>query len=185
MCYPASFIITRERTLWLKDSDSHEDIIEYYKCREGEFVRVEISPPNKNYRLPINKWVYKTDQDILPEWHSDKFAEEMCRLELPKWYKTHVITGGSHSLSGKISKVILGGIVHVAGQTGGYCCFYGNSQGKVTGQTGGVCWFYDNSQGKVTGQTGGDCWFYDNSQGKVTGQTGGYCCFYGNSQKVG
>lgn len=165
MCIPASFIITRERTLWLVNSDSHEDIIEFYGLKEGDFVRIEISPPDMEYALPIDRWVYKTDQDILPEWHNDKWAEEMCRLELPKWYKAHVILSGKHKLSGKISnKIILGGMVEVTGQTGGYCLFFDNSQGKVTGQTGGYCQFYGNSQGKVTGQTGGDYWFFDNSK---------------------
>ena len=164
MCIPASFIITRQRTLWLVNSDSHEDIIDFYSLKEGDFVRIEISPPNMDYTFPIDQWVYKTDQDILPEWHNDKWAEEMCRLELPKWYKAHVITSGKHKLSGKISKIILGGMVEVTGQTGGDCRFVDNSQGKVTGQIGGNCRFYDNSQGKVTGQTGGNCWFYGNSK---------------------
>ena len=186
MCNMASFVVTKDKVFWLPDNDSHEAIIKHYDLHEGagriNFVRVEITPENNNYKLQHKRWIFNVDQQEVPDWFDKEEAEKRCRLELPKWYKAHVIKSGKHELSGIIYKIILGGEVKVTGQTGGSCGFYGNSQGKVTGQTDGYCGFYENSQGKVTGQTGGYCWFHGNSQGKVTGQTGGYCGFYDSSQ---
>ena len=149
MCNMASFVVTKDKVFWLPDNDSHEAIIKHYDLHEGagriNFVRVEITPENNNYKLPLRKWIFNVDQDV-PDWFNEEDAEKRCRLELPVWYKTHVIKSGRHELSGVIYKIILGGEIKVTGQTGGYCRFHDNSQGKVTGQTGGDCRFYDNSK---------------------------------------
>ena len=97
MCEPASFVITKKSVYWSENSDNHHLIIEGNKLKEqnerGEylFVRVEIVPPNRDYRLPFSKWVFKTDQDLLPPWYDPKDAEARCRKHLKDWRKANIV----------------------------------------------------------------------------------------------
>ena len=96
MCNPASFIVTGNDVFWC-ETDSHEDIIKKYDLNDRtetpDFVRVEITPPYNNYQLPVENWMYRTDQDFLPEWYNPQEAENACRKELKNWYKEKVIIG--------------------------------------------------------------------------------------------
>ena len=97
MCDPASFVVTKKQVFWSKNSDSHELIIKENKLKEMDvrnnptFVRVEIVPPDHDYRLPLKVWKYQLDQDIRPIWYNDKDAEKRCRFELKLWLKQKVI----------------------------------------------------------------------------------------------
>ena len=97
MCRPASFIITKKQVFWSKKSDSHEDIVEEFKLKEQDvrgnytFVRVEITPPDEDYTLPFNKWIFATDQDVLPKWYDKKKAEKETRKHLKDWRKAKII----------------------------------------------------------------------------------------------
>ena len=65
-------------------SDSHEDIIAMYHLSDDmhgdDFVRVELFPPGDDYRLPIDQWIYHTDQDWPPDWYDPKEAEEALAI---------------------------------------------------------------------------------------------------------
>ena len=97
MCEPASFVVTKKQVFWSENGDSHELIIEENNLKEMDirkkptFVRVEIVPPNRDYRLPFKKWAYKLDQDIKPDWYDEKDVESRCRAVLKKWLKSNVI----------------------------------------------------------------------------------------------
>ena len=171
MCKPASFIVTQGRVLWDIISDSHEEIISKNGLVDGSetsFVRVEITPENNDYRIPIDQWKFNIDQDIIPDWFSTQDAEIAARSELPRWAAVHIILEGEHEISGNASRIVLDGILRVTNQTDGDCWFYGSSQGIVTNQTGGNCGFDGSSQGTVTNQTGGNCRFYGSSKKLVS-----------------
>ena len=97
MCEPASFVVTKKQVFWSENRDSHEIIIEENKLKEMDvrknptFVRVEIVPPDRDYRLPFSKWNYKLDQDIRPEWYNEKDVEKRCRAKLKDWRKANVV----------------------------------------------------------------------------------------------
>ena len=96
MCQPASFIVTKDNVFWKHGSNSHEQIMKENNLtdskdqRPPDFVRVEITPPNNDFVLLFEKWVYKVDQDMLPDWYVKDFDEERIRKELPKWYDSHI-----------------------------------------------------------------------------------------------
>ncbi len=120
MCEMASFVVTKTRVFWSKTSDTHEDIIDENKLRERNvrndilFVRIEISPPNRNYRLPTKKWVYKLDQDLLPNWYDEKVVEKRCRAALKGWYKYCVVPPNKTISVLKLNiKIILGTVQRV------------------------------------------------------------------------
>jgi len=188
MCKMASFVVTRTNVLFSKDFDSHEKILQENNILDNtsrpDFVRVEISPAEERYDSDFGSWVFRVDQDLLPEWFSAKEAEIAVREALPLWTKHHIIKEGIFvdKNYGQKTRIFAGTAKAViTGQTGGACEFFDHSTGKVTGQSGGYCWFRDHSTGKVTGQSGGTCKFYGHSNGKVTGQSGGTCEFYGHS----
>jgi hypothetical protein len=60
MCRPASIVLTKDRALWSRHSDSHEDII----CENSllddanppDILRVEVVPPGGNWLAPLSKW---------------------------------------------------------------------------------------------------------------------------------
>lgn len=175
MCQMASFIVTKDCVYWSKTSDYHEDIIEEFSLSEcdrknglGEMllVRTEITPPDNDFRLPVNKWIFSTDQpnDVLPTWYDKEDAEKRCRLALKNWHKTKVVKKGKHTFSGHVQKIVLGGEVCLENMTGGDVQYYDRSTGTVRGMTSGEVWFNDDSSGTVSGQTGGKVWFCDTAK---------------------
>ena len=126
MCSPASLVVTKARVFWSNTSDSHEDIIEEFGLSnlDREFsmnlVRVEITPPNNNYQLPVSEWKYKIDQDLLPEWYDAEKCEERARIALNDWIAEKVVMAGqivekltTYKLFvfGTVQKVLDGGTV--------------------------------------------------------------------------
>ena len=101
MCMPASFVIHWTKRLkkvyWSKNSDNHHRIITEFKLKERNvrqdilIVRCEIIPPKLDYRLPLIKWKFKTDQDILPPDYDANLAEKLCRKKLSEWKKANVV----------------------------------------------------------------------------------------------
>jgi len=99
MCRPASFVVTKARVFWSRDSDSHEKIIEEHHLHESgifgpNIVRVELIPPWEDYTRPIREWLYYVEQDIRPRWYDFEVVESRVRAELPEWYSVHVLTSG-------------------------------------------------------------------------------------------
>ena len=93
MCQLKSALVLKD-SVFMPDYDSHEQMIKElklnYKTKNPDFVRVEITPPINIFDKPKD-WIFKVDQDLLPEWWSAKFAEKMVREELVKWLDIHVI----------------------------------------------------------------------------------------------
>ena len=145
MCNPASFVLTKTNVFWSTKTQSHSDIIEEFQLHETgakgvNIVKVEITPENSNYSLPIEKWDYRVDQDILPDWYDESECETRTRKALIEWAKHYVVSTGTHSV-GKGEFLIATGTA-VVNQSGGYCGAYGNS---VVNQSGGECRAYGNS----------------------------------------
>ena len=92
MCRMASFVLTRDNVYWSKLTDSHEKIIKEYGLKEEglgkkiSILRVEVAPENGDYMLPIDKWVFGYDQDLLPEWADCEKDEARTRAALQLWY---------------------------------------------------------------------------------------------------
>lgn len=76
MCQAASFIVTRERTYFSKSSDSHTVIFEEHGIKDdGQAITVEVVPPDNDYRLPFEKWVFRLDSEHeLPDWWNNDLA---------------------------------------------------------------------------------------------------------------
>ena len=84
MCEFASFVVTIDRVYWLPRSDSHEDIVQQHGlhadgARGPNIVRVELRPVAGSMD-DLSGWVYRVDQDILPEWHAANPVETEARV---------------------------------------------------------------------------------------------------------
>jgi hypothetical protein len=123
MCQPASFIITKDRVYWSKKSDSHEEILREYGLPDCDrnnglgnpvIARVEVTPQNQDFRLPLEQWSYCLDQDQLPDWYNREDAEKRVREVLPDWLAAKVVlpdqvvetvTEGVLSIYGKVKYI--------------------------------------------------------------------------------
>jgi hypothetical protein len=101
MCTPASFVVTENNVYWSKKTDSHEDIIKEFKLVEMDgsdtplFVRVEVTPPNGDMTIDLDKWIYKLDQDIKPRWYKAEKIEERTRTALKEWADARRFVSGT------------------------------------------------------------------------------------------
>jgi len=88
MCRLASFVLTKDKELWLPDSESHSEIIERfsvheYGARGPNVVKVEIVPPDGSVNLrDLDGWRLSFDQDVFPEWHDPATSEARVRSVL-------------------------------------------------------------------------------------------------------
>ena len=88
MCKFTSFVLTKDGEFWLPRSNSHTDIIKHYGLHADgskgpNIVKVEIVPGAKLKRFSdLAGWVFRVDQDILPEWHDAKSTEARTRAAL-------------------------------------------------------------------------------------------------------
>jgi hypothetical protein len=97
MCRPASFVLTEKNVFWSKNSDSHEDIKKEFNLTESiagtiSILCIEIVPPDDDYSLPFDKWIWCVDQDILPRWFDAEKDEARTRTELKEWAKPKLKT---------------------------------------------------------------------------------------------
>ncbi|MCP4645787.1 MAG: hypothetical protein GY851_35405 [bacterium] len=104
MCEPASFVLTKDRAFWSMNHDNHHEIIAEHKlCEDGargpNVVRVEITPPAGDMRKPIADWVFRVDQDLLPDWWDEVTGEKRARQALVDWHAARVFLTGRHKLS--------------------------------------------------------------------------------------
>ena len=106
MCDSASMWITEFEVYWSKNSDSHEDIRDEFKLQESiagtiNICKVEIVPPNKDYSLPLDQWVFSIEQDEMPRWFDREKDEKRARETLKEWakhkLKTRVEQGNSNT----------------------------------------------------------------------------------------
>jgi len=108
MCNPASFVVTKDSVLFSKFSDSHEVILEENNLRDDSlnpaFVRVEITPPRRDFSRPFSEWRYITDQDLIPDWYSRGEAEAACRARLSAWARHHLKVVGQGVFGDGVTK---------------------------------------------------------------------------------
>jgi len=77
MCKAFSCIINKnKRVVWKLNKQNHHELVEMAKWKDNtddpsrmNFARVEITPKNKDYLNP-DKWIFKIDERIVPEWFS-------------------------------------------------------------------------------------------------------------------
>ena len=96
MCMFKSMLLLKDK-VFCPNYDSHEDMInetgmEHGPMREN-FVRVEITPPDDDLTVPIDKWEYKVDQDYLPEWYVEEVDKLRCFDALKAWAVKHILVG--------------------------------------------------------------------------------------------
>ena len=151
MCVPASMIVCQNRVYWNPPEvgESHTEIRRRNGLRDDMHgtngVAIEITPPGHDFRKPFAEWVFKVDQDILPEWWNEREAEAAARDELPRWLDAHTIKGDQIVESGfwivfegSPTITMSGGEVQtcdtsapVITQSGGHVQTYGNSTPTV------------------------------------------------------
>lgn len=87
MCNFKSGIILKNKVVLAPEGEeSHSDLLESlnigdnYMNASKVFVRAELTPPDGNKAAPINKWSYRVDQDITPDWYDidpGRYEKEM------------------------------------------------------------------------------------------------------------
>ena len=87
MCQFMSGVITKNKTWFDLDQDSHEFLITKAglkdKTNSPDFVRVELLPKDNNiFNHNMSNWQIKVDQDFRPDWFSEKFAEAEMKKAL-------------------------------------------------------------------------------------------------------
>ena len=126
MCNFASFVLTKDKVFWSETTDSHEGIIREFKlaqdgARGPNILRVEITPPKLIDWNNLGAWIYRIDQDIMPEWHDPKADEARAREALKN---KSLKVGDSLDLSGCTGLKALpddlkvGGYLNLSGCTG-------------------------------------------------------------------
>jgi hypothetical protein len=98
MCKPASYIVFKDKLFTGTMSESHEDIIKEHKLNMDGVggpngVRCEISPENNDYTKLLQDWIFRVDQDQVPEWFDKDEVETRVRADLGRWYLEKIITG--------------------------------------------------------------------------------------------
>jgi hypothetical protein len=110
MCNFASFSLTKTSEFWYA-SESHTDIDERHGlhvdgCRGPNVLHVEITPPDGKPKAPLDEWVFRIDQDIMPEWFDREEAERRTRSALARraaeerWMIDEISADGKSSTAG-------------------------------------------------------------------------------------
>ena len=141
MCEMASFVITSEKIFWSKKTDSHEEIIREFGIQQDgirgpNIMRVEVVPPRYNYLLPINKWVYKTDQDIIPEWYEEEKYKPMVMEYLRDWVAQKIITADCEKTNGNY--IVVSGRVILRGSSS--AVLWGSSSAELRDSSSAELW---------------------------------------------
>lgn len=85
-------------------NESHSNLLQILGIEDNHlnasktFVRIELTPPNGDKTADINTWVYKVDQDIVPEWYEKDPGkyEEMFREEVREYLKGKFVVFAGH-----------------------------------------------------------------------------------------
>jgi len=104
MCNPASFVLTKDNVFWSKNTDHHNEIMEENNLRDTfagkpQILKVEITPNDGDLFSDINKWVFRFDQDILPDWANKEKDEKRTRGALQGWCERKLISGVTQELT--------------------------------------------------------------------------------------
>lgn len=98
MCRFFSGVQTKDRgVLFDMWDDSYETVIKNNKLYDTknppEFVRLELVPKKEEWNKDIANWELHVDQDIRPDWFSEKFAKQEMWEALQKLWKEMLIEG--------------------------------------------------------------------------------------------
>ena len=135
MCKLKSAIILKDR-VFVPDYDSHDKMLKELGIKDTRenaerlFVRAELSPKTDGIEgvfTDVNSWVFKVDQDVVPEWYVREVDEQRMREAVKEWAKKHIFVGidGLNISSGAgyyikdCTKVVIGGSAAVK-TIGGY-----------------------------------------------------------------
>ena len=100
MCNFKSGIILKNKIVLCPEGDeSHSNLLEKLDIEDNHFnaskvfVRAELLPGD-NSMFNVEKWEYKVDQDIVPDWYEEdkKRYEDEFRNEVAAWVKEHMNT---------------------------------------------------------------------------------------------
>ena len=98
MCKLKSAIILKD-SIFMPDYDSHTDMLQELgiednrKNSEKLFVRAELYPKDDDVFSSIDTWIFKVDQDILPNWFVQGYEETRMRDAVKEWAKNHIHIG--------------------------------------------------------------------------------------------
>lgn len=98
MCrFKSGIILKNKIVLCPEGNESHSDLLEKLDIKDDHFnaskvfVRAELLPV-KNSMSHVERWTYKVDQDIVPDWYEkdrERYEEEF-RNEVKAWVKEHI-----------------------------------------------------------------------------------------------
>jgi len=168
MCDHAAAIVTKTNVHWC-ETPSHTDMIKKLGLRDDtespDFVRVQIVPPDLDYRLPCERWLFQLDQDFRPDWYNREEVESAVRAKLPEWRTRSVVMPGERrekhdgglivACYGEIGRVIGNGRVDVVVDNGRVGRVAVNGRVGRVAVNGRVDWVSDN--GRVTSYCDSGC----------------------------
>ena len=104
MCQFKSALVLKD-TIFLPDYDSHDKMLQELGIKDNftnaskVFVRVELSPTDRDIFSAVDGWKLIVDQDILPDWWNE--AERLPQLKklVKTWMRKHTIYAGEHEVS--------------------------------------------------------------------------------------
>lgn len=98
MCnFKSGIILKNKIVLCPEGAESHSNLLEKLDIEDNHFnaskvfVRAELLPGD-NSMSHVEKWEYKVDQDIVPDWYEEdrERYEEEFRNEVKAWVKEHI-----------------------------------------------------------------------------------------------
>lgn len=98
MCCKKSLLQFKD-WVFCPEYDSHTDMLEELgiadtrENAERLFVRSEVVPPDSDVFAPIDRWKYRVDQDILPDWYVEEVDRERAVAAVKAWAKEHIHIG--------------------------------------------------------------------------------------------
>lgn len=112
MCCFKSGLILKDR-VFIPDYDSHVDMLKELKIQDTsftpDFVKVEFLPPVNPKLDPsdYSNWIYKIDQDQLPEWYIDKIDRKRFIEEFKIYAKDNIVINEEITEKSKDYKVYI------------------------------------------------------------------------------
>lgn len=99
MCkFKSGIILKNKIELAPQDNESHSDLLDLLGIADTRFnaskvfVRAELTPPDGDIVVPIEKWNYNVDQDITPDWYDEDSTryENEFRAAVDDWIKENL-----------------------------------------------------------------------------------------------
>lgn len=100
MCNFKSGLIFKNRVVLApENNESHSNLLESLGIKDTRenamrmFIRAELIPKDGNKALPVDKWTFKVDQDITPDWYDEdpKRYETDFRNAVREYMKNRIL----------------------------------------------------------------------------------------------